>query len=118
MTKNDMIASMQRYFELVKEAISAGGAASFKYTTGTVPANGQVIYDAPTELGFDVNLYQPYSIGIELRMVDPLVAVDPQVVDATAVLTFAILPDGKIIIKNNHTAVVTYYIRVTMPVKK
>lgn len=116
--KNYMLTAMSRYFAKVKEAISTGGASAFRYITGSVPTNGQITYDAPTELGFLVANYQPYSLGVELRMVDPLVASNPQVVEATAVLTYSILPDGKLVIKNNHSTAVTYYARVTMPVRK
>ena len=117
-SKNYMLTAMQRYFAKVREAISTGGASAFRYTTGSVPANGQVVYDAPTQLSFDVTLYQPYSLGVELRMTDPFTTTNPQVVEATAVLTYAIQTDGKLVIKNNHSSAVTYYARVTMPVRK
>lgn len=117
-SKAYMIAQMQAYFTKVKTAITSGGAASFRYKTGTVPANGQVVYDAPTELGFAIALYHAGSIGIQLSMVDPTIATNPPIVDALSVLRYEIQADGTIIIKNNYNAVVTYHIRVTMPVKK
>lgn len=113
-----MIQQMQAYFAKVKAAITSGGAASFRYKTGTVPANGQTIYDAPTELGFDIALYYAGSIGIQLSMVDPTIPTTPPIVDALSVLRYEIQADGKVVIKNNYNGVVTYHIRVTMPVKK
>lgn len=114
-----MVSSMQAYFAKVKAAISTGGSASFRFKSGSVPAAGQVIYDAPTELGYDPTQYEVYSTGIQLTMLDPTVATNPPVVDATTVLTYAIQGDGKIVIKSNlESAAVNYFVRVTMPVKK
>lgn len=114
-----MVSSMQAYFAKVKALIATGGSASFRFKTGSVPAAGQVIYDAPTELGYDPAAYEVYSTGIQLTMVDPTVTNNPPVVDATTVLSYTIQPDGKIVIKSNfESAAVTYYVRVTMPVKK
>lgn len=117
--KQYMLDQMSAYFAKVKAAITSGGAASFRFKTGVVPAAGQVVYDAPTELGYDPTLYEVYSTGIQLTMVDPTVSTNPPVVDATTVLSYSIQPDGKIVIKSNfESAGVTYYARVTMPVKK
>jgi ribosomal protein S3 len=113
-----MIAQMQAYFTKVKAAITSGGAASFRYKTGTVPANGQTVYDAPTELGFAIADYHLGSIGIQLSMVDPTVQTNPPIVDALTVLRYEIQANGQIVIKSNYNGVVTYHIRVTMPVKK
>lgn len=113
-----MIAQMQAYFAKVKAAITSGGAASFRYKTGTIPANGQTIYDAPAELGFAIAQYHLGSIGIQLSMVDPTITPNPPIVDAGAVLRYEIQADGKIVIKSNYNGVVTYHVRVTMPVKK
>lgn len=118
-TESDkMLASMATYFDKVKQAITSGGASSFRYLTGTVPANGNFVIDAPTLLGFTAAQYEVYSTGIELRCVDPVITPNPPVVEATAVLTYQIATDGKITILNNFNGVVTYHIRVTMPVKK
>lgn len=117
--KQYMVDQMARYFAKVKAAITSGGAASFRYKTGSVPAVGQVVYDAPTELGFNPADYNVYSLGVQLCMVDPTVATNPPVVEATAVLSYAIQADGKVVIKSNfETAAVTYHARITMPVKK
>lgn len=116
--KDNMLTQMSDYFEKVKLAITAGGAASFRYKTGTVPANGSVTIDAPTELGFDVADYNVYSIGIQLAMVDPTIIPNPPVVDALSVLRYEIQADGQIVIRSNLNAVVTYHLRITMPVKK
>lgn len=118
-TESDkMLVSMQSYFNKVKEAITTGGASSFRYLTGTVAANGQVVIDAPTVLGFTAAQYEVYSLGIELRCVDPTITPNPPVVEATAILTYQIAADGKVTVLNNFNGAVTYHIRVTMPVKK
>lgn len=117
--KQYMLDQMTAYFAKVKTAITAGGAASFRYKTGSVPAAGQVVIDAPTELGFDPTAYNVYSLGVQLCMVDPTVSTNPPVVDATAVLSYAIQADGKLVIKSNfQAAAVVYHARITMPVKK
>ena len=116
--KQYMVTQMQAYFTKVKTAISTGGSSSFRYLTGTVGANGQTTIDAPTELGFDPTSYYVYSLGIELRCVDPAIPTNPPVVDAQAILTYQIAADGKVVILNNFNGDVTYHIRITMPVKK
>lgn len=113
-----MLEQMNRYFAGVKAAITAGGAASFRYLTGNVAANGSVTIDAPTVLGFAVANYNIYSIGVQLAMVDPTVGTNPPIVDALSVLRYEIQTDGKIVIRNNYNGVVTYHARITMPVKK
>jgi hypothetical protein len=113
-----MVTAMQGYFAKVKAAITTGGGASFRYKTGTVPANGSVVFDAPTDLGFTAATHNVYSIGVQLAMVDPLVGSNPPVVDAETVLRWEIAADGKITIRNNYSGVVTYHARITMPVKK
>lgn len=117
-SKDYMLQQMSRYFTAIKTIISAGGAASFRYITGNVPANGSVTIDAPTVLGFVAANYNIYSLGVQLAMVDPTVGTNPPVVDALSVLRYEIQTDGKIIIRNNYNAVVTYHVRITMPVKK
>lgn len=116
--RDKMLASMGAYFTKIKEAISTGGASAFRYLTGTVAANGNTVIDAPTVLGFVAADYQVYSLGIELRCVDPAIATNPPVIGAQAILAYQIAPDGKVTILNNFNATVTYHIRVTMPVKK
>lgn len=115
--KQYMVTQLARYFSRVKELIATGGSASFRYTTGIVPPNGQVVYDAPTELGFVVSQYDVYSLGIQLSMVDPTIPVNPPVVEALSVLRYEIQADGKVIIKSNYNGDVTYHARITMPVK-
>jgi len=116
---NYMVSQMEAYFAKVKAAISSGGSASFRYKTGSVPANGQIVIDAPTELGFTAAQYEVYSLGVQLSMVDPTVSTNPPVVEASGVLTYQIQADGKLVIKSNFaTGPVTYYARITMPVKK
>ena len=118
-TESDkMVASMESYFQKVKDAIATGGSSAFRYLTGTVPANGSTVIDAPTVLGFTAAQYDVYSIGIELRMTDPTIPTNPPVVDALTVLRYEIQADGKFTIRSNYNGVVTYHIRVTMPVKK
>jgi hypothetical protein len=112
-----MLEQMSRYFEKIKTLAASGGAGSFKYVTGVVPANGQLLYDAPTELGFNVAQYNIYSMQIQLSMVDPTVAVTPPVVDALSVLRYEIQPDGKVLIRNNFDADITYHARFALPVK-
>lgn len=117
--KQYMLTQMNAYFAKVKAAITSGGAASFRYWTGSVPASGQVTYDAALELGFTPAQYEVYSIGVQLTMVDPTVSGSTEVVDATAVLSYVIQADGKIVVKSNYAAgPVTYHARFTMPVKK
>lgn len=113
-----MLASMEEYFDKVQEAVVTGGSSAFRYLTGTVSANGSTIVDAPTQLGYNSTTHQIYSLGVELRMVDPLVGSNPPVVDATSTLTYQIATDGKLTILNNYAGVVTYHARITMPVKK
>lgn len=113
-----MVQKMGTYFDKVQQAVATGGSSAFRYLTGTVPANGQTVIDAPTVLGFVAADYQVYSIGIELRCVDPTIPTNPPVIDAQAILTYQIAADGKVTILNNFNGVVTYHIRVTMPVKK
>ncbi|ABY63125.1 hypothetical protein ST201phi2-1p299 [Pseudomonas phage 201phi2-1] len=113
-----MLAQMAAYFAKVKAAVVSGGSASFRYKTGSVPANGQIVIDAPTELGFTAAQYHVYSLGVQLSMVDPTVGTNPPVVEASGVLTYQIQADGKLVIKSNFaTGPVTYYARITMPVK-
>lgn len=113
-----MVQKMEAYFEKIRQAITAGGASSFDYMTGTVPASGSIVIDAPTILGFTAADYYVYSLGIELRMVDPTISSNPPVVDAQAVLTYQILPNGTFNLVNNFNGVVTYHMRITKPVKK
>lgn len=113
-----MKAQMEAYFSKVKAAITTGGSASFKYRTGTIPASGSVTIDAPTDLGFTAADYNVYSLGIQLSINDPAVGTNPPVIGAEAVLRYEIQSDGKVILRNNHTAQVTYYARFTLPVKK
>lgn len=83
-----------------------------------MPANGTVVIDAPTELGFTAATHHVYSVGVQLAMVDPLVGSNPPVVDAETVLRWEIAADGKVTLRNNYNGVVTYHARITMPVKK
>lgn len=117
-SKQYMLTALNAYFAKVKAAITSGGAASFRYKTGTVSANGTVVIDAPTELGFNATTHNVYSVGVQLAMVDPLVGSNPPVVDAEAVLRWEIAADGKVTLRNNYNGVVTYHARITMPVKK
>lgn len=116
--KDLMVQKMEEYFDKVQQAVATGGSSAFRYLTGTVPSQGQTVIDAPTLLGFVAANYQVYSLGLELRCVDPAIPTNPPVVDAQAILTYQIAADGKVTILNNFSAVVTYHIRVTMPVKK
>lgn len=116
--KELMAAEMETYFEKVRASIQEGGASAFRYLTGTIPANGSIEIDAPTVLGFVAADFQVYSLGIELRCVDPAITTNPPVVDAQAILAFQIKADGKVTLLNNFNAVVTYHARITMPVKK
>jgi len=117
MTKEQMLGYIQAWFDKIEEGgVGAGGR--FRYITGSVPANGSVVYDAPGIIGYTSTTHNIYSVGVELRMVDPFVTPNPPVILATAVLDFAIAADGKITIRNNHTAAVTYHARITEPVKK
>lgn len=116
--KDYMIEQMDIYFAGIKALVTTGGASSFKYVTGTIPANGQIVYDAPTQLGYTAAGYQVYSLGIQLSMVDPVITPNPPVVDALSVLRYEIQANGQVIIKNNYNGVVTYHARFTMPVKK
>lgn len=113
-----MKAQMEAYFAKVKTAITTGGGASFRYVTGTIPASGSITYDAPTELGFNATTHYQYSLGIQLSVNDPAIATNPPVIGAEAVLRYEIQADGKVILRNNHTASVTYYARYTLPVKR
>lgn len=113
-----MKSQMEAYFTKVKNAITTGGGASFRFRTGTVPASSTITFDAPTELGYTPVTHEIYSLGIQLAMVDPTISTDPPVVDALSVLRYEIQADGKVVIRNNHTGPVTYYARFTMPVKK
>lgn len=115
---NYMLTQMSAYFAKVKTAISSGGSASFKYVTGSIPASGSVVYDAPTELGFSASTHYAYSLGIQLSVNDPTVTTNPPVIGAEAVLRYEIAADGKVTLRNNHTAAVTYYARYTLPVKR
>lgn len=117
-SKQYMLTQMSRYFAGIKAIITTGGAASFRYKTGTVAANSSVTIDAPTELGFVAADYNVYSLGVQLAMVDPAISSNPPVVDAEAVLRWEIQADGKLVIRNNFNTVVTYHARITMPVKK
>lgn len=116
--RDKMVSEMDAYFEKIRVAISLGGASAFDFIEGTVDANGSTVIDAPTILDFVPADYYVYSLGIELRMKDPAVTTNPPVVDAQAVLTYQIADDGKVTILNNFNAVVTYYARITKPVKK
>ncbi|WDS62178.1 hypothetical protein [Pseudomonas phage D6] len=116
LTKQQMLGYIQAWFDKI-EAGGVGGG-KFRYITGSVPANGTVVYDAPTVIGYNSTTHNIYSIGVDLRMVDPFTATNPPVIQATAVLDFAIASDGKVTIRNNHTAAVTYHARITEPVKK
>lgn len=118
MTKEQMTAEVDAYLEKLNDSIMNSGGGRFKYLTGSVPANGVVVYDAPTEIGYTTVTHNIYSLGVELRMVDPFTATNPPVILATAVLDFAIAADGKVTIRNNHNAAVTYHARITEPVKK
>lgn len=117
MTKDQMITEINNWFAKI-EAGGVGAGGRFRYITGSVPANSSVVYDAPGVIGYNTTTHYIYSVGVELRMVDPFVTPNPPVVQATAVLDFAIAADGKITIRNNHSAAVTYHARITEPVLK
>lgn len=115
-----MLTQMGTYFDKVKAAIATGGGGGGKtvYQTGIVSASGTTTLDLPTILGFNTTDYQIYSLGLQLRMIDPMITTNPPVVDALTVLRYEIQADGKVLIRNNHTADVTFYLRATAPVKK
>lgn len=117
---NYMKAQMEAYFAKVKAAISngGGGGATFKYVTGSIPANGSIVYDAPTELGFNATTHYAYSLGIQLSINDPAVSSNPPVIGAEAVLRYEIAADGKVTLRNNNASAITYYARYTLPVKR
>lgn len=117
-SKQYMLTQMARYFSSIKAAISAGGAARFQYLTGSIPANNSITIDAPTVLGYAVADYNVYSTGIQLAAVDPTISSNPPVTDAEALLRWEIQADGKVVIRNNYNAAITYHARITMPVKK
>lgn len=116
-SRNLMITAMNAYFAKVKAAISASSSSISRYKTGTVPANGAVVIDAPTDLGFVVSEVKVYSLGIQLACVDPTITTNPPVVDAQSFLHWVIGADGKVTISNTHSGDVTYHMRLTMPVK-
>lgn len=116
--KDTMLTEMENYFNKVQAAVTASAAASFRYKTGSVPANGSVVIDTVVELGYVAANYNVYSIGIQLACPDPTIVTNPPVIDAQAVLRWEIAADGKVTIRNNHTAAVVYHARITMPVKK
>ena len=117
MTQAQMLTEVDTYLRKL-EALFASSASQFKYITGTVPANSSTVYDAPTELGFTATTHSVYSLGVELRMVDPFTTPNPPVIQATAVLDYVIAADGKVTFRNNHNADVVYHARITEPVKK
>lgn len=117
MTQAQMLTEIDAYLRKLEGLIASSGG-QFKYITGSVPANGSAVYDAPTELEFTAATHEVYSLGVELRMVDPFTSSNPPVIQATAVLDYAIAADGKVTFRNNHSAAVVYHARVTEPVKK
>lgn len=116
MTKQQMLDYINAWFDKIESGGVGGG--KFRYITGSIAANGSTVYDAPGIIGYNATTHNIYSVGIELRMVDPFTASNPPVVEATAVLDYTIAADGKVTIRNNHTAAVTYHARITEPVKK
>ncbi|MNB97601.1 hypothetical protein D3C87_957620 [compost metagenome] len=116
MTKDQMISAINAWLAKIESGSFIGGR--FRYITGSVPANSSVVYDAPAVIGYDSTTHHIYSVGVELRMVDPFTTPNPPVVQATAVLDFTIASDGKITIRNNHSDPVVYHARITEPVLK
>lgn len=116
MSKDEMVVEINKCLTKMTDLLNAN--AKFKYVTGTIPGSSSVTYDAPAELGYTKDTHHIYSVGIEIRMVDPFVAVDPNVIQAVAVVDYAIGADGKLFFRNNHTATVTYFARIQAPVAK
>lgn len=116
MSKDEMVLEINKCLKKITDLLNT--TTKFKYVTGTIPGNGTVMYDAPAQLEYNKDTHHIYSVGIELRMVDPFVTVDPNVIQATAVVDYAIGADGKLFFRNNHTAVVTYFARIQAPVAK
>ncbi len=113
-----MKLQMETYFSKVKAAITAGAAGYSLYSTGTIPANGSVTYDAPTELGFTSATHYPFTVGIQLSINDPAVSTNPPVIGPEGVISYEIEPDGKIVLRNSQGSPVTYYAKYTLPVKR
>lgn len=116
MSKELMVTELNNYLAKVNGLLNA--VPKQKYITGTLPANQQAMYDAPAELGYTTDTHYIYSVGIDLRVVDPMVPTDPPVIQATAVVDYAIGADGKIFIRNNYNGPVTYFARISVPMLK
>lgn len=114
-TQEFMTAEINRFIDKI---LQGAGGNRYAYTTGTVPANSSIVLDAPTLVNFTAATHYQYSLGVELRMVDPFTTPNPPVIDANAVLSYAIAADGTVTLRNNHNAVVTYHVRFTAPVAR